>query len=111
MLLSTFIIPFSGLQLIIIVLFVVAFGFAQNLLIEHFQAEDGLIDYASWIVFKLFVETLICRNILPAIFLCQRKGFRHFMILAVDDFFYEFFGLTLIDRQNLSIHSETVRGA
>ena len=88
-----------------------AFGFAQNLLIEHFQAEDGLIDYASWIVFKLFVETLICRNILPAIFLCQRKGFRHFMILAVDDFFYEFFGLTLIDRQNLSIHSETVRGA
>ena len=83
-------------------LFVVAFGFTQSLLIERFQVEDGLIDYASWIVFKLFVETLICRNILPAIFLCQRKGFRHFMILAVDDFFYECFGLTLTNKQYLS---------
>ena len=68
-----------------------ALGFLHNLLIEHFQGEDSLIDYASWIFFKLFVETLFFRNILPIIFLCQQKGFRHFMKLAVDDFFFEYF--------------------
>ena len=80
----------SGIQVLIMVFLVIFLGNLMSYLIEDFQSDDDLSDYAAWLYGEIVFNIFTLRFLLPIWFIFQKQGFRQFMKSAVLELASEF---------------------
>jgi hypothetical protein len=78
----------SGIQLLIMVFSAIFLGNLLSYLIEDFQSDDDLSEYAVQLYSKIIFN--IVRLFIPSLLICQNKGFRQFIKFSLNEFSSQF---------------------
>ena len=73
----------TGVQIACVVLLLLLLGLFQMLL-DHSQLNNSLMDYKIWLFPKLLIETFLFRIVIPILHICHRKDLRQFIRAEIE---------------------------